>query len=336
LHGRAVRTLLQNHGYQVDTDTLPSGWKELFENANDGSNEGIYCEDKPFFSVQFHPESTAGPRDTEFLFDVFLQRVEDCAVTGSMDAIPMPGGKKEDNEKRVPRSNVSKVIILGPGGLTIGQAGEFDYSGSQVIKALKEEGIYTIMVNPNIATIATSKGLAQRRQGLFSPPRICSQDYQIRDRWYLHYLRWADCLKRWYRLEGRIRGARGRGPWHTYSDNHHYRRGYPLSFIAAKLGLGIPFNEIKNSVTKVTSAFFEPSLDYVVVKIPRWDLKIFNRVSRLLSSSMKSVGELMSIGRTFEETIRAIDDQFSGFAKVCFTIFIFIFCFDAAFSRMTS
>ncbi|KIJ57802.1 hypothetical protein HYDPIDRAFT_64474, partial [Hydnomerulius pinastri MD-312] len=95
--------------------------------------------------------------------------------------------------------------------------------------------------------------------------------------------------------------------------------GYPLAFIAAKLGLGVPLNEIKNSVTKVTSACFEPSLDYVVVKIPRWDLKKFNRVSRLLSSSMKSVGEVMSIGRTFEETIqkaiRAIDDQFLGFSK---------------------
>lgn len=96
--------------------------------------------------------------------------------------------------------------------------------------------------------------------------------------------------------------------------------GYPLAFIAAKLGLGIPLNEIRNSVTKVTSACFEPSLDYVVVKMPRWDLKKFNRVSTLLSSSMKSVGEVMSIGRTFEETIqkaiRAIDDQFDGFAKV--------------------
>ena len=73
-------------------------------------------------------------------------------------------------------------------------------------------------------------------------------------------------------------------------------------------------------MTKVTSACFEPSLDYVVVKIPRWDLKKFSRVSRLLSSSMKSVGEVMSIGRSFQETIqkaiRAIDDQFSGFAQV--------------------
>ena len=93
-----------------------------------------------------------------------------------------------------------------------------------------------------------------------------------------------------------------------------------MAFIAAKLGLGVPLNEIKNTVTKVTSACFEPSLDYVVVKIPRWDLKKFSRVSHLLSSSMKSVGEVMSIGRNFEETIqkaiRAIDDQFLGFTKV--------------------
>jgi len=161
LSGRCYITS-QNHGYQVDTETLPPGWKELFKNANDGSNEGIYCEDKPIFSVQFHPESTAGPRDTEFLFDVFIQRVQDCAVANTVPPLIMPGGKKEDNEKRVPRANVSKVIILGSGGLSIGQAGEFDYSGSQAIKALKEEGIYTIMVNPNIATIATSKGLADK------------------------------------------------------------------------------------------------------------------------------------------------------------------------------
>ena len=95
--------------------------------------------------------------------------------------------------------------------------------------------------------------------------------------------------------------------------------GYPLAFIAAKLGLGIPLNEIKNSVTKVTCACFEPSLDYVVVKIPRWDLKKFTRVSTLLSSSMKSVGEVMSIGRTFEEAIqkaiRATDPRNLGFSE---------------------
>ena len=103
--------------------------------------------------------------------------------------------------------------------------------------------------------------------------------------------------------------------------------GYPLAFIAAKLGLNIPLNEIKNSVTKVTTACFEPSLDYMVVKIPRWDLKKFTRVSTALSSSMKSVGEVMAIGKTFEETmqkaIRAIDPSFAGFGKVSLRSFFF-------------
>ena len=80
--------------------------------------------------------------------------------------------------------------------------------------------------------------------------------------------------------------------------------GYPLAFVAAKLGLGYGLHEIKNSVTKVTSACFEPALDYVVCKIPRWDLNKFDGVSKLLGSSMKSVGEVMSIGRTFEEAIQ--------------------------------
>lgn len=94
--------------------------------------------------------------------------------------------------------------------------------------------------------------------------------------------------------------------------------GYPLAFIAAKLGLNIPLNQIKNSVTQQTCACFEPSLDYVVVKMPRWDLKKFTRVSTQLGSSMKSVGEVMSIGRTFEEAIqkaiRAIDFHNLGFS----------------------
>lgn len=80
--------------------------------------------------------------------------------------------------------------------------------------------------------------------------------------------------------------------------------GYPLAFIAAKLGLGYGLHELKNSVTKTTSAFFEPALDYVVVKIPRWDLGKFDGVSHLLGSSMKSVGEIMAIGRSFEESIQ--------------------------------
>ncbi|KAG6840232.1 hypothetical protein C0991_008061 [Blastosporella zonata] len=503
LSGRCYITS-QNHGYQVDTATLPLGWKELFRNANDESNEGIYCVDKPFFSVQFHPESTPGPRDTEFLFDVFLQNVADCATTNSLLPITMPGGKKEDNEKRVPRAKLSKVVILGSGGLSIGQAGEFDYSGSQAIKALKEEGIYTIMVNPNIATIATSKGLADKVYFLPVTPEfvrkiikfekpdgiyvtfggqtalnvgiklkdefaelgvqvlgtpiqtiITTEDRQLfasameeigekcaesftatnpddaviaastigypvivraayalgglgsgfaQDEGQLRALcakafatspqvLVEKSMKGWKEIEYEVvRDCRDNcitvcnmenfdplgihtgdsiviAPSQTLSDSDYNMlrttainvirhlgvvgecniqyalnpvsqeyciievnarlsrssalaskaTGYPLAFIAAKLGLGIPLNEIKNSVTKVTSACFEPSLDYVVVKIPRWDLKKFSRVSRLLSSSMKSVGEVMSIGRTFEETIqkaiRAIDDSFSGFAK---------------------
>ncbi|KAF7971570.1 hypothetical protein HWV62_20816 [Athelia sp. TMB] len=502
LSGRCYITS-QNHGYQVDTASLPAGWKELFKNANDGSNEGIYCEDKPFFSVQFHPESTPGPRDTEFLFDVFIQNIVDCATVNKLVPISMPGGKKEDNESRVPRATVQKVLVLGSGGLSIGQAGEFDYSGSQAIKALKEEGIYTILVNPNIATIATSKGLADKVYFLPVTPDFVRKiiKYEKPDGIYVTFggqtalnvgiklkdefeslgvkvlgtpiqtvittedrqlfaqameeigekcaesstatteaeavaaaltigfpviVRAAYALgglgsgfaqneaqlkalcskafatspqvlveksmKGWKEIEYEVvRDCRDNcitvcnmenfdplgihtgdsivvAPSQTLSDadynmlrttainvirhlgvvgecNIQYAlnptsqeyciievnarlsrssalaskaTGYPLAFIAAKLGLGIPLNEIKNSVTKVTSACFEPSLDYVVVKIPRWDLKKFNRVSRLLSSSMKSVGEVMSIGRTFEETfqkaIRCIDDQFSGFA----------------------
>ncbi|KAJ4493129.1 class I glutamine amidotransferase-like protein [Lentinula edodes] len=95
LSGRCYITR-QNHGFQVDADTFPSGWKELFGNANNSSNEGIHCVDKPFFSVQFHPESTPGPRDTEFLFDVFIKNIVDHATTttNSLISISMPGGKK--------------------------------------------------------------------------------------------------------------------------------------------------------------------------------------------------------------------------------------------------
>ncbi|KAG8786123.1 hypothetical protein FRC15_012070 [Serendipita sp. 397] len=423
----------QNHGYQVEVDSLPPNWQELFKNANDGSNEGIYCLDKPFFSVQFHPESTPGPRDTEFLFDVFLKNVEDTIKTG----LPLPISlKNEHSVSGSTRVKVSKVLVLGSGGLSIGQAGEFDYSGSQALKALKEEGIYTILVNPNIATIATSKGLADKVYFLPVTPEFVRKiiKYEKPDGIYVTFggqtalnvgiklrdefdalgvkvlgtpiatlietedrQRFADAMlqigekcaesatattaddaviaanKIGFPVIVRAAYALGDSiviaPSQTLSDtdfnmlrttainvirhlgvvgecNIQYAlnpdskeyciievnarlsrssalaskaTGYPLAFIAAKLGLGIPLNEIKNSVTKVTSACFEPSLDYVVVKIPRWDLKKFTKVSKVLSSSMKSVGEVMSIGRTFEETIqkaiRAIDDQFLGFGQ---------------------
>lgn len=139
----------QNHGYAVDIATLKPTWKELFVNANDGSNEGIYSTTLPYFSVQFHPESTPGPRDTEFLFDVFIGSIQKILAnpTAKLGPVDMPGGNAIENAALHPKANVKKVLVLGSGGLSIGQAGEFDYSGSQAIKALKEEGIYTVLIN---------------------------------------------------------------------------------------------------------------------------------------------------------------------------------------------
>ncbi|KOS18100.1 Protein pyrABCN [Escovopsis weberi] len=496
----------QNHGFAVDSQSLPPSWKELFVNANDGSNEGIMNVEKPYFSVQFHPESTPGPRDTEFLFDVFIDTMANCAEKPALLQAPVsfPGGTIEENERLHPRVSVKKVLVLGSGGLSIGQAGEFDYSGSQAIKALKEEGIYTVLINPNIATIQTSKGLADKVYFLpvnadfvrkviqyehpdaiyvtFGGQTALQVGIQLKDEFealgvkvlgtpidtiittedrelfarsmdsigekcaksasannvqealeavkgigFPVIVRAAYALgglgsgfanneqelldlcnkafaaspqvliersmKGWKEIEYEVvRDAQDNcitvcnmenfdplgihtgdsivvAPSQTLSDEDYnmlrttavnvirhlgvvgecniqyalnpFSReyciievnarlsrssalaskatGYPLAFIAAKLGLGIPLKEISNSVTKVTCACFEPSLDYVVVKMPRWDLKKFTRVSTQLGSSMKSVGEVMSIGRTFEEAIqkaiRAIDFHNLGFGE---------------------
>jgi carbamoyl-phosphate synthase/aspartate carbamoyltransferase len=494
----------QNHGFAVDAQSLPQDWKELFVNANDGSNEGIMHVDKPYFSVQFHPESTPGPRDTEYLFDVFINTIANCAENPALLQAPVhfPGGTIEENEKLHPRVSVKKVLVLGSGGLSIGQAGEFDYSGSQAIKALKEEGIYTVLINPNIATIQTSKGLADKvyflpvnadfvrkviqyerpdaiyctfggqtalqvgiqlkdefetlgvkvlgtpidtiittedrelfARSMESIGEKCAKSASannideamqaVKDIGFPVIVRAAYALgglgsgfanneqelldlcekafaaspqvliersmKGWKEIEYEVvRDAQDNcitvcnmenfdplgihtgdsivvAPSQTLSDEDYnmlrttavnvirhlgvvgecniqyalnpFSReyciievnarlsrssalaskatGYPLAFIAAKLGLGIPLKEISNSVTKSTCACFEPSLDYVVVKMPRWDLKKFTRVSTQLGSSMKSVGEVMSIGRSFEEAIqkaiRAIDFHNLGF-----------------------
>lgn len=125
----------QNHGFAIDTNSLPSDWSILFTNANDQTNEGIIHNSKPFYSVQFHPEHMAGPRDLEMLFDIFLSTVRQH----KQNIEPLMSVKEQIQqaikfEPLVPpiEKKPKKVMILGSGGLSIGQAGEFDYSGSQV------------------------------------------------------------------------------------------------------------------------------------------------------------------------------------------------------------
>lgn len=114
----------QNHGFVIDTSTMRPGWQTLFTNANDGSNEGIIHETRPYFTAQFHPEAACGPTDTEFMFDTFLDACRN--KSGKID-FPVRDPPK-------PKPQVSKVLLLGSGGTSIGQAGEFDYSGGQAIK----------------------------------------------------------------------------------------------------------------------------------------------------------------------------------------------------------
>jgi carbamoyl-phosphate synthase large subunit len=388
-------------------------------------------------------------------------------------------------------SSIKKVIVLGSGALKIGEAGEFDYSGSQALKALKEEGVYTILINPNIATIQTSEEIADKiyflpvtayfvekviekenpdgillafggqtalncgvdlfRQGILEKHNIKvvgtpvqsiinTEDRQIfsdilheidvltprsvacdtiekarvaaqklgfpliiRAAYTLGGLGSGFCaneeelnklaanafsyspqilveesIKGWKEVEYEVvrdvydncitvcnmenfdplgihtgesivvapSQTLSNGEYHKLRalsikiirkigvigecnvqfaldpNSEDYRvievnarlsrssalaskaTGYPLAFVAAKLGLGYGLHELKNSVTKVTTACFEPALDYVVVKIPRWDLNKFVGVSKTLGSSMKSVGEIMAIGRSFEEAIQ--------------------------------
>ncbi|XP_055915035.1 CAD protein [Eupeodes corollae] len=502
--GRCFMTS-QNHGYAVDTKTLPFDWEPLFTNANDHTNEGIIHKDKPYFSVQFHPEHTAGPEDLEMLFDVFLDAVRNVNHPGKslreqlierLTYVPTPDSILEERPR--------KVLILGSGGLSIGQAGEFDYSGSQAIKAMKEEKIQTILINPNIATVQTSKGLADKcyflpltpeyveqvikaerpngvlltfggqtalncgveleRAGVFerynvkilgtpiksiietedrkifadrvneigekvAPSEIAysveealaaadSLGYPVMARAafslgglgsgfannkeelrnlaeqalaHSSQLIIDKSLKGWKEVEYEVvRDAFDNcitvcnmenldplgihtgesivvAPSQTLSNKEYNMlrttaikvirhfgvvgecniqyalnpfseqyyiievnarlsrssalaskaTGYPLAYVAAKLSLGVALPSIKNSVTGVTTACFEPSLDYCVVKIPRWDLAKFIRVSKNIGSSMKSVGEVMAIGRNFEEAfqkaLRMVDGNVNGF-----------------------
>ncbi len=389
------------------------------------------------------------------------------------------------------QTKIEKVILLGSGALKIGEAGEFDYSGSQALKALKEEGVYTILINPNIATIQTSEGIADKVYFLPVTPEYVEQvivkerpqgillafggqtalncgvqlyrsgvlekynvqvlgtpvqaiiDTEDREKFVekldeigvktikseavtsvaeakrvAHELGYPVIIRAAYTLGGlgsgfcdnddeldtlaskaftyspQILVEKSLKGWKeveyevvrdrfdncitvcnmenfdplgihtgesivvapsqtlTNAEYHKLRRlairiirhigivgecnvqyaldpdsedyrvievnarlsrssalaskatGYPLAFVAAKLGLGYGLHQLKNSVTKSTTACFEPALDYIVCKIPRWDLGKFKGVSRELGSSMKSVGEVMAIGRNFEEVIQ--------------------------------
>lgn len=389
------------------------------------------------------------------------------------------------------KDKIKKVLVLGSGALKIGEAGEFDYSGSQALKAIREEGIYTVLINPNIATVQTSEGVAdqiyflpvtpffvekviakERPDGIllafggqtalncgvalyqsgvlekynvqvlgtpvqaimdtedrelfvqklneidvktiqseavenmedarraarelgypviiraayalgglgsgfcdnedeldklvekafsFSPQVLVEKslkgwkevEYEVvRDRFdncitvcnmenfdplgihtgesiviapsqtltNAEYHKLRELAIRIIRHIGIVGECNVQYAFDPYSEDYRVievnarlsrssalaskATGYPLAFVAAKLGLGYGLFDLKNSVTKTTSAFFEPALDYVVCKIPRWDLGKFHGVSRELGSSMKSVGEVMAIGRTFEESLQ--------------------------------
>ena len=403
-------------------------------------------------------------------------------------------------------NDIKKVLLLGSGALKIGQAGEFDYSGAQALKALREEGIETILVNPNIATVQTSKDIAdkvyfqpisahfveriiekerpdgillsfggqtalncgvelfrnkvlerygvrvlgtpveaiidtedrdlfvrrldeigvktikseacstvaevKRAAAALGYPVIlrasyalgglgsgfCDNDEQLMSQAeeafsFSDQVLVEKSLKGWKEIEYEV--VRDRydncitvcnmenldplgihtgesivvAPSQTLTNSEYHKlralaikiirhigivgecnvqyaldpqsedyrvievnarlsrssalaskaTGYPLAFVAAKLGLGYGLFELKNAVTKTTSAFFEPALDYVVCKIPRWDLTKFHGVKRQLGSSMKSVGEVMAIGRTFEEALqkglRMIGQGMHGFVE---------------------
>ncbi|CAG5928432.1 unnamed protein product [Menidia menidia] len=419
----------QNHGFAVDPDTLPADWDHM-----------------------------AGPTDLLSLFDVFLDTVKDHKEGVSaksvkqrlLDHLTYPGSPKAEEVVR-PR----KVLILGSGGLSIGQAGEFDYSGSQAIKAMKEENVQTVLINPNIATVQTSKGLADKVIKNERPDGVlltfggqtalnCGveltklgvlEKYNVRvlgtpvasiemteDRkvfvekmeeinehvapseaalsveqavaaaerlGYPVLVRSAfalgglgsgfangreelvalvtaafahtsqvlvdKSLKGWKEIEYEVvRDAYDNcitnidplgihtgesivvAPSQTLNDyEYNMLRNtaikvirhlgivgecniqYALNPESDQLGLGIPLPLLKNSVTNSTTANFEPSLDYCVVKVPRWDLSKFLRVSTKIGSSMKSVGEVMAIGRSFEEAfqkaLRMVDENCVGF-----------------------
>jgi len=152
LETRAVHITSQNHEFQVDADSLPAGGDFFVSqrNLNDGSVEGLAHRGRPVFSVQYHPEGCPGPQDNQHLYDRFIEMVR--------AGRPVTKAARPATAASRPR----KVLILGSGPIVIGQAAEFDYAGTQACKALREEGIETVLVNSNPATIMTDEEVADR------------------------------------------------------------------------------------------------------------------------------------------------------------------------------
>lgn len=505
----------QNHGYAVDlgedsderneveeerkgVSGLGGMWKPLFTNLNDGTNEGIFCEDKPYFSVQFHPEGRAGPTDTNWLFNIFAKMVgygkqlTECGYKYGIQSMIHDLIRVDEVDNKNEVANFKKVLVLGSGGLTIGQAGEFDYSGSQALKAYNECGMYTVLINPNIATVQTTTGLdladkvyslpvtpeyvekiiqeelpdciaisfggqtalncacILNERGVFKrygitvlgteistielsedrgafKDRVEKIGYECAPSKIVHNVEEGVAVAKsigypvlvrngfalgglgsgfahnekemielmegslavgdnviidkslfgWKELEYEIvRDKYGNtvtvcnmenfdpvgvhtgesivvAPSQTIDDKQYFMlrqcaidvanslkivgecniqfaldpnsdqfyvielnarlsrssalaskaTGYPLAYVAAKLSMSYSLLDLKNCITQDTVALYEPSLDYCAVKFPRWDLNKFDKVDTTIGTCMKSVGEVMAIGATFEEAL---------------------------------
>ena len=153
----------QNHGFAVDPTGLEAGWTALWTNENDKTNEGIVHDTKPYFTAQFHPEASAGPEDMFVMFDVFMDlakgKTQKTAFEYLKDTVGQENPTFKADELGGGTIMPKKVLVLGSGALSIGQAGEFDYSGSQAIKALKEEGISTVLITPTSPRCRQTLGL---------------------------------------------------------------------------------------------------------------------------------------------------------------------------------
>ena len=155
----------QNHGFAVDEATLPANVRATHRSLFDGSLQGLAFKDRPAFGFQGHPEASPGPHDLKPLFERFnhlmLRRLQSQAAPGGGAGAPAGRPARAELRTNVPkRTDIESILIIGAGPIIIGQACEFDYSGAQACKALREEGYRVILVNSNPATIMTDPEMA--------------------------------------------------------------------------------------------------------------------------------------------------------------------------------